>query len=127
MRLLKWLKSISSPHQEPKRTDLRQTGTHVRQTGKHRSSAAARAAQKSFRRGPELVGVDPSTKAEIESDGPSKKVLIRNKHIREETGTHDKLKIVDYSLIDTDEESGIDPYNTGQFDRSKNWDSRFRK
>ena len=33
----------------------------------------------------------------------------------------------DDSLVDPDEEAGIDPYNTGGFDRSKNWNNSFRK
>ena len=53
--------------------------------------------------------------------------MIRNKYQREDTGTHDNLKIIDDSMIDSGEETGIDPYNTGNFDRSKNWDKRFRK
>ena len=67
----------------------------------------------------------------MESNGPGKNTLIRNKYIREDTGTHESLKIVDESLIEIEEEeeeeAGIDPYNTGRFDRSMNWDSRFRK
>ena len=46
--------------------------------------------------------------------------------MRENTGTHETLKILDDSLVDDDEEAGIDPYNTGEFDRSRNWDKRFR-
>ncbi len=64
---------------------------------------------------------------EIESLGPGKNVLIRNKYVREDTGTHETLKILDDSLVDSGEETGIDPYNTGGFDRSRNWDTRFRK
>lgn len=63
----------------------------------------------------------------IEDAGPGKNKLIRNKYIREDTGTHETLKIIDDSLIDSGEEPGIDPYNTGGFDRSKNWHNRFRK
>ena len=59
----------------------------------------------------------------IVDGGPGKNVLIRNKYVREDTGTHETLKIVDDSLLETDEESGADPYNTGRFDRSKSWDS----
>ena len=71
-------------------------------------------------------GVSPSSR--IESLGPGKNVLIRNKYVREDTGTHETLKIIDEdTLLDTGEETGIDPYNTGGFDRSKNWDTRFRK
>ncbi len=52
--------------------------------------------------------------------------LIRNKYLREDTGTHETLKILDDSIIDSGEEEGFDPYNTGDFDRSRNWDRRFR-
>jgi hypothetical protein len=34
------------------------------------------------------------------------------------------LKILDDSMIDTDEEEGVDPYNSGQFDRANNWKQR---
>ena len=52
--------------------------------------------------------------------------LIRNKYLREDTGTHETLKILDDSLLDTGEEEGFDPYNTGDFDRSRNWERRFK-
>ncbi len=69
-----------------------------------------------------------STGGHIEDRGPGKNVLIRNKYIREDTGTHETLKIVD-ELLDEDKATGegIDPYNTGRFDRSKTWDKRSRK
>lgn len=63
----------------------------------------------------------------VEDAGPGKNVLIRNKYLREDTGTHDSLKIIDDSIIDTGEEAGFDPYNTGRFDRAKNWNSRTGK
>jgi hypothetical protein len=63
----------------------------------------------------------------IEDGGPGKNVLIRNRFVREDTGTHDTLKILDDSVLESDEEYGLDPYNTGRFDRSKSWDSRNRK
>lgn len=75
----------------------------------------------------DVVEIDPNVRGSIESNGPGKNVLIRNKFVREETGTHETLKIVDDSMIETGEEPGIDPYNTGGFDRSKKWDQRFRK
>lgn len=76
------------------------------------------------KRQPDVVNLDPSVEGRIENRGPGKNVLIRNKYLREDTGTHETLKIVDDSIIDTDEEEGFDPYNTGQFDRSRNWDKR---
>ena len=42
-------------------------------------------------------------------------------------GTHETLTLLDDSLVDSGEETGLDPYNTGGFDRSKNWDRRFGK
>lgn len=62
----------------------------------------------------------------IADGGPGKNVLIR-KMVREDTGTHDTLKILDQSALEPQEESGIDPYNTGRFDRAKSWETRFRK
>ena len=76
---------------------------------------------------PEFDDDDDGQSSEIESLGPGKNVLVRNKYVREETGTHEKLKIIDDSIIDSGEEAGLDPYNTGSFDRSKKWDQRFRK
>jgi hypothetical protein len=52
------------------------------------------------------------------------KVLTRNRYVREETGTHETFKIIDASLEDVGEEVSFDPYNTGGFDRSKNWNTR---
>ena len=75
-------------------------------------------------RQPEFVDLDPHVGGRIEGAGPGKNVLIRNKYVREDTGTHETLKILDDSIIDTEEDEGFDPYNTGQFDRSRNWDKR---
>ena len=76
---------------------------------------------------PETVSADDDVEEHVETVGPGKNVLVRNKYVREETGTYETLKIVDDSMVDSGEETGIDPYNTGDFDRSKNWDKRFRK
>jgi hypothetical protein len=127
MRFLNWLKSTFSPRKDPESTDLRQTGSHLRQTGKHRSRVAFKPKQANRRPPSESIDVDSDTEAEIADSGSNKNGLIRNRYIREDTGTHETLKILDDSLIETNEETGIDPYNTGQFDRSKNWDSRSRK
>lgn len=69
-----------------------------------------------------------NVEGKIIDGGPGKNVLIRNKYVREDTGTHETLKIVDDSLLDSNEEVGLDPYNTGRFDRAKSWNSsRSRK
>ena len=70
---------------------------------------------------------DNSEMSSESAQSGDRNVLIRNKYVREETGTHETLKILDDSLVDSGEETGIDPYNTGGFDRSRNWESRFRK
>ena len=72
------------------------------------------------------VEIDPP-QGRIESLGPGKNVLVQNPYVREDLGTHESLKIVDASLVDDDQEAGIDPYNTGKFDTSRKWDQRFRK
>ena len=126
-RFFSWLASKFSPRQASPRTDLKQTGAHLRQTGQHAAPKKAKIKQAVPRQQPEYVDLDDSFEDRIETNGPGKNVLIRNKYVREDTGTHETLTILDDSAIDTDEEEGIDPYNTGQFDRSKNWDKRFRK
>lgn len=75
---------------------------------------------------PDFNDADADIQNTVESLGPGKNVLVR-KFVREETGTHETLKILDDSVLDTGEEEGLDPYNTGSFDRSKKWDQRFRK
>ena len=76
----------------------------------------------------EVPGFSADVGGRIEDGGPGKNVLIRNKYVREDTGTHETLQIVDDTILETDDESGADPYNTGRFDRSKSWDSfRTRK
>jgi len=74
------------------------------------------------------VRFESAMQGKIEDGGPGKNILVRNKYLREETGTDEKLKIVDDSILGSDDEDGIDPYNTGRFDRSKSWNSlRSRK
>lgn len=98
----------------------------VSATGTYRQRLAA--AEKPVKRPTENPGVEvDSPHGRIESLGPGKNVLVRSPFVREDLGTHESLKIVDQSLADEDQEAGIDPYNTGQFDTSRKWDQRFRK
>jgi len=79
-------------------------------------------------RKPQNVEYSSELGGEIVDGGPGKNVLGRNKYIREDSGTHETLKIIDISLLESGDEDGIDPYNTGRFDRTKSWDShRSRK
>lgn len=117
--LKNWFKD-RFPAPKPAPQELRKTGRIPVARVRPPAKAAATA-------GAEVVNIEPDLEGRIESLGPGKNVLIRNRLVREETGTHDTLKIVDDSIIDTGEETGIDPYNTGGFDRSRKWDQRFRK
>lgn len=119
-----WLKDRFSKEQPAAAPDLRQSGAHAAQR-QPRPTKAAR--QEVPRRKPEFVEPNEVLADRIESNGPGKNVLIRNKFVREDTGTHETLKILDDSIVDSGEETGIDPYNTGGFDRSRNWDKRFGK
>lgn len=119
-RLKNWFSSDSAKKKAPQSPGLNRSGAHV-------SPRPKVAQQKIPRRQPEFVDAGDGLSGKIESNGPGKNVLIRNKYVREDTGTHETLKILDDSLVDSGEETGIDPYNTGGFDRSKNWDKRFGK
>lgn len=130
-RFISWLTSKLSPRKASPDRALNRTGAHLRQTGSHLHRTGGHAARRSSRpkqavpkRQPEYVDLDPHVEGRVEDNGPGKNVLIRNIYLREDTGTHETLKILDDSIIDTEEETGIDPYNTGQFDRSRNWDKR---
>lgn len=76
---------------------------------------------------PPAVKLDPKVAGRIEDGGPGKNVLMRSKYQREDTGTHETLRIIDEDALKDPDEDGMDPYNTGKFDRSKHWDRRFRK
>lgn len=75
---------------------------------------------------PDFLASKQSASGHVDTTGPGKNVLTRNKYVREDTGTHETLKILDDGIPDNGEEDGIDPYNSGEFDRSKHWDKRFR-
>ena len=115
-RFFNWLTNKTSQQKASVRPNITKTGRHT-----------APKKQALPQQQPEFVDLDDSFSGRVESIGPGKNVLIRNKYIREDTGTHETLTIVDDALIDSDEEAGLDPYNSGQFDRSRNWDKRFRK
>ena len=119
-----WLSGRRSKAKPANAANLSKSGVHAAQRRPQPSLAAREGIP---RRSPEFVEADEILAKRIESNGPGKNVLIRNKFVREDTGTHETLKILDDSLGDSGEETGIDPYNTGGFDRSRNWDKRFGK
>ena len=117
MRLFEWLISKFSDEDDESDFPFRPSGVD-----------AIPRVEKPAKATPENVRFSADVGGRIADGGPGKNVLIRNKYVREDTGTHETLKIVDDSLLDTDEGFGADPYNTGQFDRSKSWTStRSRK
>lgn len=123
-RFINWLGNKFSPQEDVRAPQLRQPRAHLRPIGRKPSTPRARPKQAVPERQPEFVDLDPHVGGRIEGSGPGKNVLIRNKFVREDTGTHETLKILDDSVLDSEEDAGFDPYNTGQFDRSKNWDKR---
>lgn len=117
-RFKNWLKNRGLDAEEAPPVTFKNAGT--RATVRPKKPVQPKAA-------PRFVPTVTTDSSKIEDAGPGKSVLIRNKFVREDTGTHETLKILDDSLVDSGEEPGIDPYNTGGFDRSKNWNNRFRK
>ena len=120
-RLINWFRG------EPAQSQTHRTTTQLRR----RSSAYA--ALQEATEDSEQTEVTPgyfeserSVTGHIESTGPGKNVLVRNRYVREDTGTHETLTFPDDAFPDQSEEDGIDPYNSGEFDRSKHWDKRFR-
>lgn len=118
-RLGNWLKKQFSDGESSRSAVLRQSGIHHL-----RPQVSAQAAT---RQEPEDVDFESQVPGKIVDGGPGKNILVRNQYIREETGTYETLKIVNDSLNDEDDGFSDDPYNTGGFDRSKNWGNRFRK
>ena len=123
-RFLNWLgKKLFSEKPDPK---LRQSGIRPKPKPAVKS-VRPRKTGRVAKKEADAVDFTSDLQGRVEDAGPGKNVLIRNKYLREDTGTHDSLKIIDDSIIDTGEEVGFDPYNTGRFDRSKNWNSRTGK
>ncbi len=123
-RFINWLTSKISPRKASQESTQGRSGGHSHMTGGHTIPRSKKPKQAVPKRQPEFVDIDEHVDGHIEDGGPGKNVLIRNKFVREDTGTHETLKILDDSMLEDNEEAGIDPYNTGQFDRSKNWDRR---
>jgi len=125
-RFLKWLGNKLFPAKEAPRSALRQT---IRSAKPVRPRPKVNTPQKNSPT-PDARAPDQeigTVGGRIEDGGPGKNVLVRNKYMREDSGTHDNLSILDDSILESDDEDGLDPYNTGRFDRSKNWQFRNRK
>ncbi len=118
-RLINWFKGDPPPAHR-KTTQMRQ------HSSSHTAVRADAERSRMTEPTPEFSGANGPFEGQVETTGPGKNVLTRNKYIREDTGTHETLKILDDSLVDSGEEDGIDPYNSGEFDRSRHWNKRFR-
>jgi len=118
-RLINWFvgssKVLPEPPARARRRVAAQAATNINQ--------GVTAPRRPVARRPDAIA---GLQAHVETVGPDKNVLVRNKLVREDTGTHETLKIVDDSVVEWDEGHGIDPYNSGEFDRSRYWDTRFR-
>ncbi|MEX2123079.1 MAG: hypothetical protein WD795_04235 [Woeseia sp.] len=130
-RFLKWLGTTLFPREAEADRELRQTNVRVHpprvRPDDMRPGEMQPRETRSGKTRAELVRFRAELGGQIADGGPGKNVLVRNKFVREETGTHDTLKILDGSLLEEQEEGGIDPYNTGRFDRAKSWEFRSRK
>lgn len=123
-RFINWLSDKFAPEKSDAENSLRQTG--ARQISKPVKKKKKPAAKKPAMQQDVQYSADVGGK--IVAGGSGKNVLIRNKYIREDSGTHETLKIIDDSILESDDEFGLDPYNTGRFDRSRSWNSsRSRK
>ena len=77
-------------------------------------------------RQPDVRKLGATFKGRIENAGPGKNVLVSNADAVDDTGAREMLKLFDDVPLDPNEPLGIDPYNSGEFDRSRHWDTRFR-
>ena len=118
-RLIKWFRREPAPRHRTTTELRRRSSAHAALRDATEQSGKAEHTPVFFESGQSIRG-------HVESTGPGKNVLIRNRYIREEAGTHETMKFLDDASLDDSEEDGIDPYNSGEFDRSKHWDKRFR-
>lgn len=126
--LISWFRDRLFSRRARDANDLRQTGVRVRPPSERPTAAGTRRVR------PQQTGgrtsdlrVDTLHGGRIEDAGPGKNVLVRSKYLREDSGTHEVLKIIDETAVVEEDDGGFDPYNTGRFDRSRNWNNRTRK
>jgi hypothetical protein len=130
-RFLTWLGRKLSSETNDFDDDLRQRSAGIRPVPVRVKPPAARLKPRHPAAQPaaaDMVEFSTEKSGSIADGGPGKNVLVRNRFIREDTGTHETLKIVDDSILESEEkEAEFDPYNTGRFDRGKSWDGPSRK
>ncbi len=123
-----WLQGRTTPAQALPTQDLRQSGANrlpsVRRTDRRKTDRRDRL-DPTERPKPRQVKLEPTVAGRVDSDAPVN-VLVRNKYQQDDSATN-TLRILDDSMLDSNDEAGNDPYNSGSFDRSKNWEKRYRK
>lgn len=138
--LMNWLKGLLNKDDDVTPSpDLRATNSHLRAAQVRRRAAVIKGHDATASRATLSVAEDIDDDSElgfaedgelgyaIEDGGPGKNILSRRRVQRAETGTFETLSILDADATDAGEVSGFDPYNTGQFDRSRNWAKHTRK
>ena len=113
-RVLKWLETKFSRHSAVVEADEHHTPVGVSPTESAQEEYSVE------------VAFDASVPGGVESDEPEENVLILDKYT-DDTITQRTLGILDESSLDPSESTGVDPYNSGSFDKSKGWKSRSRK
>jgi hypothetical protein len=118
-RWINWLKgdAASDPVRPPQQR---------RRTSAHAALHARKTPSVTPRQQPDAREIGPRFEGRIENVGPGKNVLVRDGETIDDTGAREALRLFDDAPLDPSEPVGIDPYNSGQFDRSRHWDSRFR-
>ena len=130
--LMNWLRKLMNKDDDVMPSpDLRATNSHLRAAQVRRRAAVIEGHEAAASGVPRPPANDIDEDSElgyaIEDGGPGKNILARRRAQRAETGTHETLSILDADNVDSGEASGFDPYNTGQFDRSRNWAKHTRK
>ena len=120
-RFLKWLDTKFSRHSAATESDECHTAIEVRPEENPKEELRVKPA------------FDAEVPGRVESDEPGKKVLIPGKYADDDTITQGDLRILDeWSPEDSEsdqsgESTGVNPYNSGSFDKSKSWKSRSPK
>jgi len=123
-----WLQGRTTPTQAPPTQDLRQTSANrlpsVRRADRRKTDRRDRL-DPAKPPEPRQVKLEPTVAGRVDSDSPVN-VLVRNKYQQDDEATN-TLRILDDSMLDSNDQAGNDPYNSGSFDRSRNWEKRYRK
>jgi len=118
-RLINWLKGDAAAETGRSATQRRRVSVH---TSLHARVTPAPAARPQ----PAIRELGAGFDGRIETAGPGKNVLVSNGDGVDDTGARETLRLFDDAPLDPNEPMGIDPYNSGEFDRSRHWDTRFR-